>query len=107
MTNRDTIHLLKEFPDKWILFILCLLVGIMHYYFQNDFTSQLLNSVVSALIGLLIGTSRTSVNNSIKTDSVNTPTITNPEMNNANINDPTINDATITVSPNSADSLEK
>lgn len=75
------LHLLKEFPDKWVLFILCILVGAVFLHIRNDFSSQLLNSVISALIGLLIGRSRNETN--VKADTVQTPNVNTASMNDA------------------------
>lgn len=84
---KDLLYFLKEFPDKWVLFLLCLIVGLMYYYFHNDFSSQLLNTVISALVGLLIGRTRSDAKETtINTEQVNTPAINNNEMNDAVIN---------------------
>lgn len=84
----EILKFLREFPDKWLLFTLCILIGVMFLYVRNDFSSQLLNTVISALVGLLIGRSRseTKTENTINTKEVNTPSIQNEEMNNATIN---------------------
>lgn len=84
----NIIKFLRDFPDKWILFIMCLLVGVLFLFIRNDFASQLLNSVISALIGLLIGRSRTETKNEIQVDGA---TIETPSMNTADLNDPIIN----------------
>ena len=80
----QTLKFLKEFPDKWILLLVSILCGLLFLHIRNDFTSQLLNSVVSALIGLLIG--RSTEETKINTKVVETQSIQNESMNDATIN---------------------
>lgn len=80
---KDLTTFLTGFPDKWILFTLCLMIGGLYVYFPSDFSSQLLNSVVSALIGLLIGRSRNETK--IEAETVQTPSINNEQMNDTTI----------------------
>lgn len=87
---KDLIYALKEFPDKWILFTLCILIGSLYVYSPTDFSSQLLNSAISGLMGLLIGRSRNETK--IEAGIVQTPAINNDQMNDATINFP--NDST-------------
>lgn len=96
MMSDKLLNFLNNCPDKWILFIVCLFVTGLFLYIQDDFTRQLLNTVISALLGLLIRRSSSDIKNetNINTGTNETSSngkegknnLTNKTSNNENLN---------------------
>lgn len=72
-------------PDKWIMVLVCLFVALIFWIRPTEFSQQLLNTVISGLVGMLIGNrlaqSKPTPDVNIKAETVETGAINNEQMN--------------------------
>jgi hypothetical protein len=61
---------LKNVPDKWLMFLLFVFIYALYVWQQNDFSGQLLQTVVGGLMGVLIGTARSTQHSSTQSGDV-------------------------------------
>jgi hypothetical protein len=60
---------LRNFPDKWLLMILFAVVLALYLYTRTDFSGQLLQTIVGAILGI-IGVRRNQVEASTESGDV-------------------------------------
>ena len=76
---------LRDFADKWYLFIVFCIVFVAWLAFKHDFLAQLSRDLVMAMLAIA-GFKRTAGETTITTDTVKTPAINNETMPGATIN---------------------